>query len=254
MIENKQSELKVSLITEDMKRYTQQIRFLFAVDCIIFGFDGQELKLLVIQRGFEPFKGQWSLVGGFVQEQESADTAAQRVLKKLTGLDGVYMDQLYAFTDKDRDTVERTVSIAYSALIDIQKYKQQLSDDYHPVWFPINHLPNLIFDHSKMVELAKEKLRYKAALHPLLFELLPTKFTMPQLQSLYESVYDVVFDKGNFSRKVLSTGLLVKQKDKDKLNSKKGAFYFKLDAKKYNANFNAFLNFIPKPDALKSAR
>jgi len=235
-----------------MKRYTQQSRFLFAVDCIIFGFDGQELKLLVIQRGFEPFKGKWSLVGGFVQEEESAENAAQRVLKKLTGLDGVYMEQLHAFSEKDRDTVERTISIAYSSLIDIQKYKLQLSDDYHPVWFPINHLPDLIFDHNQMVELAKEKLRYKAALHPLLFELLPPKFTVPQLQTLYESVYDVVFDKGNFSRKVLSTGLLVKQKDKDKLNSKKGAFYYKLDAKKYNANFHAFLNFIPKPDMLKS--
>ena len=93
-----------------------------------------------------------------------------------------------------------------------------------------------------------------AALHPLLFELLPPKFTVPQLQNLYECVYNVVFDKGNFSRKVLSTGLLVKQKDKDKLNSKKGAFYFKLDTKKYNANFHAFLNFIPKPDALKNGK
>ncbi len=228
-----------------MRRYSQQKRFLFAVDCIIFGYDGQDLKLLVIQRGFEPFKGKWSLVGGFVLENESAEDAASRVLKDLTGLDGLYMEQLHAFTDVDRDSVERTISIAYFALIDIQKYKQQINEGFHPVWFPINEYPELIFDHAKFVELAKEKLRYKAALHPLLFELLPPKFTMPQLQNLYQCVYNVDFDKGNFNRKLLSTNLLVKLKDKDKLNSKKGAFYYKVNSKKYNADFNSFLNFVP---------
>ena len=96
-----------------MRRYSQQKRFLFAVDCIIFGFDGQELKLMVIQRGFKPFEGEWSLVGGFVGEKESAEDAAARVLKELTGLDGLYMEQLHGFSDVDRDTVERTVSIAF---------------------------------------------------------------------------------------------------------------------------------------------
>ena len=228
-----------------MIRYSQQKRFLFAVDCIIFGYDGQELKLLVIQRSFEPYKGKWSLMGGFVAENESAEDAAIRVLKSLTGLTGIYMEQLHAFTDIDRDTVERTVSIAYFALIDIQKYKQQISDDYHPAWFPLNELPDLIFDHNRIVELAKEKLRYKAALHPLLFELLPAKFTMPQLQNLYTCIYNVEFDKGNFTRKILSTKLLLKLKDKDRLNSKKGAFYYKIDPKKYRESFNAFLNFVP---------
>ena len=234
-----------------MRRYSQQKRFLFAVDCIIFGFDGQELKLMVIQRGFEPFKGEWSLVGGFVAENESADDAAARVLKELTGLDGLYMEQLHAFTEVDRDTVERTISVAYFALIDIQKYKKQIIDYYHPAWFSINELPDLIFDHSKIVELAKSKLRYKAALHPLLFELLPSKFTMPQLQNLYQCVYNTEFDKGNFNRKLLSTKLLMKLKDKDKLSSKKGAFYYKVDIKKYSASFNAFLNLVPGQNAWK---
>jgi 8-oxo-dGTP diphosphatase len=230
-----------------MPRYSQQKRFLFAVDCIIFGYDGQELKLLVIQRGFEPFKGKWSLVGGFVGENESAKGAAARVLKDLTGLEGLYMEQLHAFTEPRRDTVERTISIAYFALIDIQKYKQQINEDYNPAWFSINELPELIFDHTAIVELAKEKLRYKAALHPLLIELLPAKFTIPQLQNLYTCVYNIEFDKGNFTRKLLSTNLLVKLKDKDKLNSRKGAFYYKVDPKKYHAGFKAFLNFVPRP-------
>jgi 8-oxo-dGTP diphosphatase len=229
-----------------MRRYSQQKRFLLAVDCIIFGFDGHELKLMVIKRGFEPCKGKWSLVGGFVDENENAEEAAARVLKELTGLDGLYMEQLHAFSEVDRDTVERTISIAYFALIDIQKYKKQINEDYHPAWFSINELPELIFDHTKIVELAKEKLRYKAALHPLLFELLPAKFTMPQLQILYQCVYNMAFDKGNFNRKLLSTKLLLKLKDKDKLNSKKGAYYYKVDKKKYREGFNTNLNFVPQ--------
>jgi len=230
-----------------MRHYSRQSRFLLAVDCIIFGYDGQELKLLVIQRGFQPWKGEWSLIGGFVQQEETSEEAARRVLKSLTGIDMLYMEQLHTFSRIDRDSEERTVSVAYFALVDIQKYKQQISEDFHPAWFPINHLPHLIFDHNEMVELAKEKLRYKAALHPLLFELLPAKFTIPQLQNLYESVYNAKFDKGNFNRKILSTDLLTRLPDKDKLNSKKGAFYYKVNAKTYKANFHSFLNLVPDP-------
>ncbi|WP_073079383.1 NUDIX hydrolase [Chitinophaga jiangningensis] len=230
-----------------MKKYSQQTRMLLAVDCIIFGFDGQDIKLLLIQRGFQPRKGEWSLVGGFVQPDESADAAAARILKKLSGLDGIYMEQLHTFSNPDRDTVERTVSVAYTALIDLQKFKQHLHEDFHAVWFPINQHPELIFDHQLMVNKAKEQLRYKAALHPLLLELMPAKFTIPQLQQLYESVYNSEFDKGNFSRKILSTKLLVKLADKDKLNSKKGAFYYRIDRKRYDANKQAFLNFVPDP-------
>ena len=233
-----------------MRHYTRQPKFLLAIDCIIFGYDGAELKLLVIQRGFEPCKGQWSLIGGFVQDGETAEEAARRALKNLTGLDGLYMEQLHTFSRSDRDLEERIVSVAYFALVDIQKYRQQLSEDYHPAWFPINQEPDLIFDHNEMVELAKEKLRYKAALHPLLFELLPEKFTLPQLQNLYECVYNTNFDKGNFSRKILSTQLLTKLNSKDKLSSKKGAFYYKVNEKNYNANFNAFTNFVSKPHRL----
>ncbi|WP_326991638.1 NUDIX domain-containing protein [Chitinophaga sp. 212800010-3] len=234
-----------------MTRYSGQSRMLVAVDCIIFGFDGESLKLLLIKRGFEPMKNKWSLMGGFVQGNESFETAATRILHKLTGLEGVYMEQLFAFGEPSRDPVERTVSIAYFALIDINQYKLQLTDEYKAEWVALDQLPDLIIDHSEMVQMAQEKLRYKAAIHPILFELLPLKFTIPQLQLLYEAVYSVTFDKRNFSRKVLSTGLLIKQKDKDRLSSKRGAFYFKLDKRKYNAKFNAFLNFVTDPGNLK---
>lgn len=233
-----------------MTKYQKQTRLLAAVDCIIFGFDGQSLKLLLIHRGFEPEKGKWSLMGGFIQPNESSDEAATRILTTLTGLEGVYLEQLYTFAEPARDPIERTVSIVYFALIDIHQYEKQISDEYHAEWVPLNKVPNLIFDHKEMVKMAKDKLRYKAALHPLLFELLPAKFTLPQLQSLYESVYEAELDKRNFSRKVLSTRLLIKQGDKDKASSKKGAYYYKLNNKNYKANFQAFLNIIPNPHLL----
>lgn len=224
---------------------------LVAIDAIIFGFDGNELKLLCIQRGFQPEKSKWSLMGGFVQGDENFDQAGNRILKQLTGLKNVYMEQLFAFSDPKRDPVERTISVAYFALVDIHKYEQQLSNDYHAEWFPLDKIPKLIFDHSKMVKMAKDKLRYKAAFHPILFELLPEKFTLPQLYNLYTGVYDTALDKRNFTRKILSTRLLVKQKEKEKEGSKKGAFYYKLDKRLYKSAFHEFLNLIPNPDLLK---
>jgi len=224
---------------------------LLAVDCIIFGFDGTHLKLLLVKRGFEPQKGRWSLMGGFVTHDENLDHAAARILKQLTSLTDIYLEQLFAFSDPYRDPTERTVSIAYFALIDINKYKEQISHAYSAEWFPLKKLPSVIFDHKEMIEMAKEKLRYKAAFHPVLFELLPDKFTLPQLQTLYEDVYDAIIDKRNFSRKILSTGLVIKQKDKEKNASKKGAYYYKLDKRKYQAKFDAFLNLIPNPHSLK---
>ncbi|MBE7177542.1 MAG: NUDIX hydrolase [Mucilaginibacter polytrichastri] len=231
-----------------MRKYSDQTRFLVAVDCIVFGFDGNQLKLLLIKRGFDPEKNQWSLMGGFVKPDESIDDAAGHILEKLTGLSGVYLEQLHAFGKPDRDPIERTISVAYFALIDIHQYETQLSTHYHAEWFPIDRIPELIFDHHEMLARAKKQLRYKAAMHPILFELLPERFTIPQLQDLYEAIYGYAFDTRNFSRKVLSTGLLVKQKEKDKLNSKKGAFYYMLDKDKYATNFDAFLKIVPNPD------
>lgn len=230
-----------------MYKYSGQ-RVLLAIDCIIFGFDGANIKLLLIHRNMEPEKDKWSLMGGFVNEKETPDEAANRVLEQLTGLKNVYMEQLHVFGAPDRDPVERTVSIAYFALIDIHQYEQQLTHAHHAEWFMLNELPDLIFDHNEMVKLAKKQLRYKAALHPILFQLLPEKFTIPQLQSLYEGIYQSKLDDRNFSRKILSTGLLVKLPEKEKLSSKKGAFYYRLDQSHYLENFESFLNFIPNPD------
>ena len=234
-----------------MKQYARQARMLIAVDCIIFGFDGKELKILLIKRGFEPEKGKWSLMGGFVHQTESLENAAARILKELTGLEDVYMEQLHSFSDVNRDPIERTISATYFTLIDIHKYEKQISPSFHAEWFSLKKSPKLIFDHNEIVEMARKKLRYKAAFHPILFELLPEKFTLPQLQSLYEGIYIAVLDKRNFIRKVLASGLLIKQKEKDREGSKRGAFYYKLDRRKYASKFNAFLNFIPNPQNIR---
>ncbi len=227
-------------------KYANQKQFLVAVDCIIFGYDGEDLKLLVIKRPIEPVRDQWSLMGGFVGEDEDLNGAAKRILLSLTGLHDVYLEQLHAYGDPKRDPVERTISIAYFALIDIKKYSKQINNLYHAEWFKLKEVPELIFDHTQMVKAALDKIRYQAALHPILFELLPKKFTIPQLQALYEQVYDLPIDNRNFIRKITSSGMLIKQNEKDKSNSRRGAFYFKLDKLKHRSQFQSFLNFIPK--------
>ncbi len=227
-----------------MNKYKGQHHFLLAVDCIIFGFDGKDLKLLLIQRGFEPEKNKWSLMGGFLEENEDLDEAASRILTKLTGLENIYLEQLHSYSKINRDPAERTVSVSYFALIDIELYEKQISQEYHAEWFLVNKRPRLIFDHDEMVLLAQKQLRYKAAIEPLLFELLPEKFTVPQLQNLYECVYETVFDKRNFIRKLMSTGLLIKLDEKDKSGSRKGAFLYKLDKSRYQAKLHIFLTYI----------
>ncbi|RZK41006.1 MAG: NUDIX domain-containing protein [Pedobacter sp.] len=227
-------------------KYVNQKPFLVAIDCIIFGYDGEDLKLLIIKRPIEPALNQWSLMGGFVGDNEDLDGAAKRVLLSLTGLHDLYLEQLHAYGDPNRDPIERTISIAYFALIDIKKYSKQINNLYHAEWFKLKEVPDLIFDHSQMVKAALDKIRYQAALHPILFELLPKKFTIPQLQALYEQVYDSPIDNRNFIRKITASGMLIKQNEKDKSNSRRGAFYFKLDKLKHRSQFQSFLNFIPK--------
>ncbi|GAB3358331.1 NUDIX domain-containing protein [Arachidicoccus ginsenosidivorans] len=244
--EKKAAQKQMSGEKQSKRKYSGK-KLLLAVDCIIFGFDEQGLKLLVIKRGFEPCMGRLSLMGGFVGDTESSEDAAIRVLHELTGLEGIYMEQLHLFSSPLRDPGARTAVMAYFALIDIKSYQSQMSDDFQARWVPAEEVPKLIFDHNEMVEMAKERLRYKAALHPLLFELLPDKFTIPQLQILYEKLYDTKFDPGNFFKKIRSTGLLVRLKERDKLNSKKGAYFYQLDKEKYEEGFNTFLNFVYKP-------
>jgi 8-oxo-dGTP diphosphatase len=214
-------------------KYKSQQRVLVAVDCIIFGFDGHQLQALLIKRGFEPESGKWSLMGGFVNPQESTDEAAIRVLHQLTGLNDVYLEQLYCFGDVNRDLADRVISIAYFALINIADYTDQLEEGHQAKWFPLHKIPRLIFDHTEMIAKAKERLKEKAMSHPIGFELLSEKFTLSQLQKLYEAIYEGPLDKRNFTKKILSLGILTKLKEKEKESSRKGAFYYVFNKKKY---------------------
>ena len=221
---------------------SKYIHSLVAVDCLIFGFENQTLKVLLIKRKLEPYQNEWSLMGGFLEDKESADEAAARVLKELTGLEGIYMEQIKTFSKFDRDPAERTISVVYSSLIDVTKFEAQLNHEFEAHWFKLSEIPPLIFDHEEMIAAGRTYLRKKAALQPILFELLADKFTIPQIQQLYEEVFETVFDKRNFSRKLLASKLLKKLDEKDKLSSKKGAFFYQLDKQTNHYNFNILLN------------
>ena len=188
----------------NLHRYTHSDRFLVSVDCIVFGFHDTELKILTFKRKIEPQIGAPSLLGGFVNENESVNDAAKRVLNKLTGIDNLYMEQVATYGDIDRDPAGRVISIVYFALINIEDYDHSLLEKYDASWLPAEEWPLLIFDHKKMVDDAIRKLRKKAATFDIGFNLLPEKFTLTQLQSLYEAIFSENLDKRNFRKKVLS--------------------------------------------------
>ncbi len=213
--------------------YSLEERQLVAVDCVVFGFDNQELKLLLIKRNMEPGKGMWSLMGGFPKHDEGLYQAAERVLTQLTGLKNVYLEQLFVYGDVDRDPGERVVSVAYCSLIKIEDYDKDLVKENNACWQPVSNIPDLVFDHGEMVGKAMKRLRRRARIQPIGFELLPEKFTMPQLQSLYEAIFQKELDKRNFCKKILSMGLLDKLDEKDRFSSKKGAFLYRFNPEKY---------------------
>ncbi len=227
-----------------MHKYPHTTRLLVALDCIVFGFDGEELKLLLIKRNFDPEKGKWSLMGGFLEENEDMEVAANRILYDLTGLKDIYFEEVKTFGKVDRDPVERTISICFFALINIKDHNQDSAKAQNAFWINIENKPDLIFDHNEMVNEALQQLRYKAALHPIGFELLPEKFTIPQLQKLYEAIYGNSLDRRNFSRKILSTKLLVDTGEKNENSLTKKATLYQLDKEKYQKQFNAFHYFI----------
>lgn len=228
-----------------MNFYSNFPKILVAVDAIIFGFNENELdlKLLLLKRNFQPEKGNWSLMGGFVAPEESLDNAAQRIVSQLTGLDNVYMEQLSAFGDINRDAGGRIVSVAYFSLLKINEHDSKLVKQHGASWISVTELPELIFDHQDMVKKALRKLRIRARTQPIGFELLPEKFTIPQLQRLYESIYQIPFDKRNFRRKLLAMGLLEKLNEKEKETSKKGAFYYQFNQEKYEELLEKGFNF-----------
>ncbi|MBU3822472.1 NUDIX hydrolase [Flavobacteriaceae bacterium XHP0103] len=217
-----------------LKGYNPENKVFLAVDCIIFGFDDEDLKVLLIQRDFEPEKGKWSLMGGFLKQSETLDEAAARILHDLTGVHDVYLEQLYTFSQVDRDPVERTISTSYYAIINIESHNEELIENYNAKWFSLSKVPDLIFDHNAMLDKAIKRLRRRTSINPIGFELLPEKFTMRQLQKLYEAILDKALDKRNFINKINSLDILVKLNEKDMTSSTKGSFLYMFDQEKYD--------------------
>lgn len=210
-----------------MELYKIHPQHYVSIDCVILGYRDDELKLLLYPRSFEPYKGKWSLLGGFVQEDESADEAAARILKQTTGLEQIFLEQVEAFTAPNRDPEARVISLAYYALIRIDLHDEERVKENGAYWVPVCKLPQLIFDHQAMFEKALVKLQQKAGYSLVGLELLPERFTLIQLRKLYEAIFQREFDPGNFRKKILSLAVLEKQEEKDVSESRKGAFYYK---------------------------
>ena len=201
-------------------------------DCVIFGFDGSELQVLLIERGIEPFKGKWAFPGGFLKMDETAGEGALRELKEETGLENAYIEQFNTYSDPGRDPRERVITIAHYALVRIQEVKGG-DDAAKAQWFPIDEVPQLAFDHDKILRDAMRKLRERIHFEPIGFELLPEKFTMKELQILYESILGVKFDRRNFAKKMMHYELLNQLDETVRPTAKRDALLYSFNKENY---------------------
>jgi 8-oxo-dGTP diphosphatase len=210
-------------------------RAALTVDCVVFGLDDESLKVLLIRRGAPPFEGHWALPGGFVDIDETLETAARRELEEETGVKLAYLEQLYTFGALDRDPRERVVTVAYFALVKLLDYSVHAATDASDAaWFCVDDLPKLAFDHAHILAVARERLRNKVRYQPIGFELLPRKFTLSQLQRLYEIVLDRALDKRNFRKKVLALGILEELDEVEQDVAHRAARLHRFDERKYN--------------------
>ncbi len=223
------------------QKYDNHPKYYFAIDCVIFGYDEGDLKLMLYHRGFEPAKGQWSLMGGFVGEQESSDEAARRVLKSITGLEDIFLEQVDVYSSPNRDPEDRVISIVYYALIRTDKHNPKLVKESGAHWWSLKNLPPLIFDHKEMVTKALDKLQLKAGLELVGSELLPEKFTLLQLRLLYEAIFQRELDTGNFRKKILALDVLERLSEKNTTESRRGAFYYKFKDDAVHKTFERFV-------------
>ncbi|MDD9935053.1 MAG: NUDIX domain-containing protein [Myxococcales bacterium] len=219
-------------------------RAALTVDCVVFGLDDEELKIMLIQRGQPPFEGSWALPGGFVHLEETLEEAARRELEEETGLHKVFLEQLYTFGAVDRDPRERVVSVAYYALVKLSDHKVQAATDARDAaWFGVHDVPTLAFDHAEILQMALDRLRGKLRYQPIGFELLPKKFTLSQLQHLYELVLERELDKRNFRKKVLGMDLLIETDEVEQDVAHRAARLYRFDERKYRRLAKAGFNF-----------
>ena len=214
------------------------------VDIVVFGLDEEDLQVMLIQRDLPPFEAQWALPGGFVKIEETLEEAARRELEEETGLTNIFLEQLYTFGAVERDPRERVVTVAYYALVNLTGHNVQASTDArNAAWFAVSDLPNLAFDHEQILEMAHERLRNKVRYQPIGFELLPERFTLRQLQHLYEVILDRELDKRNFRKKVLAMEIVKETGEIEKDVAHRAARLYRFDKRRYDRLTKKGFNF-----------
>lgn len=216
--------------------YKNEAKFYVGVDCIIFSLINGKLSVLMVKRRFDPGMGRWSLMGGFVGADESVDEAARRVLRDLTGISDLYMEQVGAFGEINRDPGERVVSVAYYALVGFGEFNPSRIARLGAEWFPLDQMPEMLFDHRQMLDKARDMLRQQMSREPIGFKLLPHHFTLTQLQNLYETITGEPADKRNFRKRVCEVEAIEKTDLIDKTGSRRGAALYRFNEKVYNTN------------------
>ena len=213
-------------------------------DCVVLGLDEEDLKVLLIQRGMDPFAGKWALPGGFAMVGESLEATARRELSEETGLKNVFLEQLYTFSEPDRDPREHVVTVAYYALVNLSEHRVQAATDArNAAWFAIDDIPKLAFDHEKILKVAYERLKGKIRYQPIGFELLPDKFTLSQLQRMYEKILDRELDKRNFRKKILNMEIIGELDEIETDVAHRAARLYRFNKKKYDEKVKEGFNF-----------
>ena len=219
-------------------------RAALTVDAVVFGLDDADLKVLLIQRGQEPFIGRWALPGGFVHVDETLDQAVRRELQEETGLTKVFLEQLYTIGGLDRDPRERVVTVAYYALVRMSDHRVQAATDAsNAAWFALDDLPRLAFDHEAIIDQGLKRLQGKVRYQPIGFELLPPKFSLTHLQRMYEIILERPLDKRNFRKKVLSLDILEELDEVEQDVAHRAARLYRFDEKKYRQQVKDGFNF-----------
>lgn len=214
------------------------------VDCVVFGLDDDELKVLLIQRLLEPFKDKWALPGGFIKMDEDLEESARRELKEETGVENLYLDFFGTYGKPGRDPRERVITMAYFAIVNLFQHKVKADTDAREAaWFSVEHLPDLAFDHDTILSDALLKLQEKLQNEPLVFEFLPEKFTLSQVQFLYETILCKTLDKRNFRKKILATGLLTALDEYEMDVSHRAARFYSFNKEQWTENAEKQMKF-----------
>jgi len=229
-----------------LKEFLPQYSSAVSIDCVLFGFDGGELKILLIERNEEPFKDWWALPGNLVAENESLDQSASRILHELTGLSNIYMEQYYTFGEVGRHPQGRVITVAYYAILRLggdKALKPLTNYAKNAQWINVQELPKLAFDHQHIFDKGLEKIKRRIKHLPIAFELLPEKLTLTQVQNVYELILGKKLDKRNFRKKILSFGVLRELDEKQKGVSFRAATLYKFDRRKYAKLFGKAISF-----------